>query len=1101
MGPSGGTDVASCDRMARFLELRRPGADKPAVAGVSVDGPALAARLHEIAAGAVEAIDGLEPALHAIIEATGAAAGAVCLFDSRREVLRLAAEEGLSDEGCRQLRTVRRGDIASWDMPLHGLMNRRAYLIESAAQNRYVPPLVEAGAAVRTVACLPVYTGSVPVGSLVLITRTPRAFTERDLGGLQQPVRELAQLIEAVRRQAGERSSKVETSTVPPPVHRSEPLAAPEPAPADTRHDDSLAAALAAAQRENSRLATELERLRAETPRDAGRLTELAAEIDRLRAQLAESEAGAAHEHRVREEMEAALARGSSGGHAELQVALDAARRAETARAAMAAENARLTAELERWRAGTPHEDLASEHAAEIDRLRARLAESEAGAAHEHRAREQLEAALQRGASTGQLELRHALETARQADAARTTLLAENARLADELERWRGQAAHVDTLTEALGHAETEQARLAAALEDAAAERAEQAQAETNYAQAKAAEHEAAMERVLARLAEAEAAATREERARKALDAAAEHDAGARSDDVRQALAAARVAEEARDAAATALAAARVDLTAARAQLEEFRQEAAGAHREAARLAAHEQAARERHDRLERELEERRRGEHDLGMRLEERARELEARAAETAATAARLEAVAAECDHLRGGVATLEAERDRLAADVEGAGAARAQLEEALSGALDDGRAREQALIVQLETHTRDAEALRSGHAAEVAAASARLETVVAECDQLRTAAESLQAERARLAAEVEGSAAARARLEEALAREVDEARRREQELVARFEEREREAEALGSARAAETAAAIARVETVVAECDQLRAALAAREAQRAAEASPPAVSAPAAPARVSPAPAAGGKPAPPAALTPDPQPGRPQVIVLDVDQSWERLGTEALPVTVVAPDGIAGRLAELSARRLMVNLTTPRALEMLLELRAAGCSARFWGCLADPTSGRALPIGLIEPAARGLDPEAVLASLGQTATRGTRVVTIGEDVDAFVSLRQALARRGMSVSMAWNAKQAEELLPLVRPAVVVLDLDLPVRDACGIAAQLGACDPPPITVLVAGSQDRAAGFAAALAEPARTHQLMPLDKLVARFLDRNEKASGAPR
>ena len=90
-------------------------------------------------------------------------------------MLRLAAEEGLSDEGCRQLRTVRRGDIASWDMPLHGLMNRRAYLIESAAQNRYVPPLVEAGAGVRTVACLPVYAGSVPVGSLVLITRTPRA--------------------------------------------------------------------------------------------------------------------------------------------------------------------------------------------------------------------------------------------------------------------------------------------------------------------------------------------------------------------------------------------------------------------------------------------------------------------------------------------------------------------------------------------------------------------------------------------------------------------------------------------------------------------------------------------------------------------------------------------------------------------------------------------------------------------------------------------------------------------------------------------------------------------------------------------------------------
>ena len=183
-----------------------------------------------------------------------------------------------------------------------------------------------------------------------------------------------------------------------------------------------------------------------------------------------------------------------------------------------------------------------------------------------------------------------------------------------------------------------------------------------------------------------------------------------------------------------------------------------------------------------------------------------------------------------------------------------------------------------------------------------------------------------------------------------------------------------------------------------------------------------------------------------------------------------------------------------MVVNLTTPRALETLLALRAAGCSARFWGCLADPNTGRALPLGMIEPAARGLDPEAVLTSLGPCATRGTRVVTVGEDVDAFVSLRQALARQGMSVSMAWNAKQAEELLPLVRPAVVVLDLDLPAREACGIAAQLGACDPPPTTVLVAGSQDRAVGFAAALVDPARAHHLIPLDKLLARFLGRGE-------
>ncbi|TMA50197.1 MAG: hypothetical protein E6J76_12430 [Deltaproteobacteria bacterium] len=1041
--------------MARFVELRRPGPDRPAAAG-AVDGPTLAARLHEIGAAAAEPVDTLEPALHAILEATGAAAGAVCLFDARREVLRLAAEEGLSDEGCHQLRTVRRGDIASWYMPLHGLMNRRAYLIESAAQNRYVPPLVEAGAAIRTVACLPVYAGSVPVGSLVLITRTPRAFTERDLGGLQQPLREMAQLIEAVRRQASERAA-AETpsltavpSPTPPTAARSEAPSATESAPADAGHDGPLAAALAAAQRENARLAMELERLRAEAPRDAVRLTEQTAEIDHLRAQLAEAEAGAAHEQRAREEIEAALARGSSGGHAELQLALDTARRAETARAALAAEHARLTAELERLHAGATHEELAGEHAAEVDRLRARLAEAEAGAAHEHRAREQLEAALERGASVGQLELRQALEAARQAEAARATLAAEKARLGDELERWRAEAVRAEPLKEALAHAETEHARLAAALEAATAERAEENRTEAARAQAKAAEHEAEMERVLARLAEAEATAAREERTRRALDAASEHEGSAQSNDVRQALEAARTAEEARDAAAIALAAARADLTRTLAQLEALREDAAGA----------------------------------------------QARATEGAATAAQLETVTGECDHLRAAVAALEAERDRLTADVEGAAAARVRLEEALAGALEEARARDQVLTGQLEVRTRESEALRSEHAAEVAATNARLETIINECDQLRTAAEALQAGRDRLAADVEGAAAARVLLEEALAREVEEARGRERELVARFEEREREAEALGNARAAETAAAIGRVETVVAECDQLRAALTALEAEhalRATEASAAAVrvSAAPAPARVAPA----SDDTLDAGVSPDPQSGRSAVVVVDVDRSWERIGTEERPVTVVAPDdGLAARLAELSAGRVVVNLTTPRALETLLALRAAGCSARFWGCLADPNTGRALPLGMIEPAARGLDPEAVLTSLGPCATRGTRVVTVGEDVDAFVSLRQALARQGMSVSMAWNAKQAEELLPLVRPAVVVLDLDLPAREACGIAAQLGACDPPPTTVLVAGSQDRAVGFAAALVDPARAHHLIPLDKLLARFLGRGE-------
>src|SRR5262245_61103413 len=104
---------------------------------------ALGERLREIGTTAAAPEDMFDPALAAIVQATGVAGAAICLYDPAHELLRLAAEFGLSDEGCRRLRTVRRNDPTSWDMPLQGLLNRRVYLIESASRNRYVPPLVE----------------------------------------------------------------------------------------------------------------------------------------------------------------------------------------------------------------------------------------------------------------------------------------------------------------------------------------------------------------------------------------------------------------------------------------------------------------------------------------------------------------------------------------------------------------------------------------------------------------------------------------------------------------------------------------------------------------------------------------------------------------------------------------------------------------------------------------------------------------------------------------------------------------------------------------------------------------------------------------------
>jgi len=327
---------------ARRAPSVRPGYEGPRHA-VSVAGNELAARLHELSASAGSLEDALEPMLQAILETTGATAGALCLYDVRLQALRLAAEIGLSDEGCRKLRIIaRRGEGDSWGIPLHGMLNRRCYLIEEAAQNRFVPPLIPDANTIETVACLPVYSGETPLASLVLITRTPRTLGERELHGVEAPVHEIGRWIETMRQQALERENKPAMPASVPTIGggASGGIASALPVGVASADTASLAAEIARVERERDRIAAEIETLR----RDAQGKTEAhAAALERLRMQLGEAEAGAAHEQRAREELEVRLAAGIQTGRDELRQALEA-------RAAALAEVAELRIHLERER-------------------------------------------------------------------------------------------------------------------------------------------------------------------------------------------------------------------------------------------------------------------------------------------------------------------------------------------------------------------------------------------------------------------------------------------------------------------------------------------------------------------------------------------------------------------------------------------------------------------------------------------------------------------------------------------------------------------------------------------------------------------------------
>jgi len=288
---------------------------------------------------------------------------------------------GLSDEGCRQLRAVRRGAATGWDIPLHGLVNRRAYLIDSAAQNRYVPPLVEPPGSMRAIVCIPLHSGPSPVGSLILVAVAPRSFGERDIHALEAPLGVLVKMIQATRRRGGEQTSPRAAAPAPP--------AAPSPAPgkpegADADRVQLLIASLAATERERSRLATAVEAAAAERAEHARvqatletRAVEQAAEVQRLTERLASEQARlqaaldtAAAEHAAEVQR---LTEGLASEHSRL-------RAADTAAAERAAEVQRLTEGFasERARLETALETAAAERAAEVQRLTERLGPEQA---------------------------------------------------------------------------------------------------------------------------------------------------------------------------------------------------------------------------------------------------------------------------------------------------------------------------------------------------------------------------------------------------------------------------------------------------------------------------------------------------------------------------------------------------------------------------------------------------------------------------------------------------------------------------------------------------------------------------------------------------
>jgi len=225
-----------------------------------------------------------------------------------------------------------------------------------------------------------------------------------------------------------------------------------------------------------------------------------------------------------------------------------------------------------------------------------------------------------------------------------------------------------------------------------------------------------------------------------------------------------------------------------------------------------------------------------------------------------------------------------------------------------------------------------------------------------------------------------------------------------------------------------------------------------------------------------------------------RPGLAVLDVDPSWETSAGADLRVVVMRPaadvPASMGAVAPISG---LVNLAAPGAFDALSALRESGCTTPFWGCLACPGVDGILPLGRVEPVRRGFDPEQAIARLG--CAPGKKVLTASPDAERFIALRHQLVHRGMAVSMAWDVKQATELLAMLAPDVAIVDLALPPRGGHRLVATLAGMNPVPLTMIVPADGDAAPGFAAALAEQTRGGAGVTRARLVGELLRRTEE------
>jgi CheY-like chemotaxis protein len=219
--------------------------------------------------------------------------------------------------------------------------------------------------------------------------------------------------------------------------------------------------------------------------------------------------------------------------------------------------------------------------------------------------------------------------------------------------------------------------------------------------------------------------------------------------------------------------------------------------------------------------------------------------------------------------------------------------------------------------------------------------------------------------------------------------------------------------------------------------------------------------------------------------------VAVVDEGRGWHGAAASENELVALPPrDATPERMAEIGAGYILVNLAVAGAMAAVERFRTAGVTTPLWGCLGSASRETVLGIGPVEILEPPLDPEHVLERLGPYLPHRRRVLAVGADGPAILALRQALARVGLAVSLAWDTKQAVDLLELMRPEIVIVDLGLPPRGGHPLVTALAGALDEPLVVLLPSGEDDERTFAQVAGPVLAGPRAVPREHLITRLL-----------